>query len=92
METCARTDNRDNLCIIGHPRSEENHRNKNEKRHERNNQIYNPIWIKIDEEFTYRKSVGLNSWSFCLNVNHQNNNRQQTQHEPESSEVFFDDI
>ena len=92
MKTRPRTYNGDNFSVIGDFGSKENHRNEYQNRHESNDQIDNPIRIKIDEEFIYRKSVGLNSWSFCLNVNHQNNNRQQTQHEPESSEVFFDDI
>ena len=92
MKTRPRTYNGDNFSVIGDFGSKENHRIENQNRHESNDQIDNPIRIKIDEEFIYRKSVGLNSWSFCLNVNHQNNNRQQTQHEPESSEVFFDDI
>ena len=92
METGSTTDDGNNFCVVRHSGGEKDNRYKNQNRHKRNHQIDNPIRIKIDEEFIYRKPVGLNSWSFCLNVNHQNNNRQQTQHEPESSEVFFDDI
>ena len=92
MKTRPRTYNCYNFSVIGDFGSKENHLNENQNRHESNDQIDNPIRIKIHQEFRYRKTIRFNSWSFRLNIDDQNDNRQQSQHKPKGSEVFFNDI
>lgn len=76
METCATADNCNNFCVIGHPGCKKNHGDKNQDRHKGQNEVQNPVWIKIQKKITNRESVTLNPRCFGLDINHQNNNRQ----------------
>ena len=47
VKTSSTTDNSNNLCIVCHSGSEENHGDENQNRHKSQNQIKNPVRIKI---------------------------------------------
>ena len=75
MKTRSTADNGNNLRVIRHSRSEENHSYENQNRHKGDDQIYHPVRIEIDQELRYRKSVGFNSGCFRLHIDDQYNNR-----------------
>ena len=92
MKTCSTADDGNNLSIIRHSGSEENHGDENQNRHKGKNQIQNPKWIKIKQEITNCKSVALNPRRFCLHIHNHNDDRQKRQHKNEGSQIFFDDV
>ena len=81
MKTCSTAYVGYNFGVVGNTRSEEDHRNKHQNRHEGNKQAQHPIRVEVQKKIAYRISVALNSRSFRLHINHHHNYAQQQQHE-----------